>query len=83
MSKVAKTKLIPDKVIMSKAFIIRDQRVMIDSHMAELDGVTTKRLNEAVKRNLCSFPIDFMFQLTVDEKMELVANCDHPRSHFE
>jgi len=77
MRKVEKTNMIPDEVIMSKVFIIRDQRVMIDSDIAELYGVTTKRLNEAVKRNFKRFPIDFMFQLTINEKEELVANCDH------
>lgn len=45
--------------------------------MAELYGVTTKRLNEQVKRNRDHFPKDFMFQLTIEEKAEVVANCDH------
>ena len=44
--------------------------------MAELYGVTTKRLNEQVKRNTNRFPEDFMFQLTQEEKNELVAICD-------
>jgi len=42
-----------------------------------LYGVPTKRLNEQVKRNQERFPSDFMFQLTADEKAEVVANCDH------
>ena len=46
---------------------IRGQRVLIDSELAALYGVTTKRLNEQVKRNLARFPGDFMFQLTVEE----------------
>lgn len=45
-------------------FIIRDQKVMIDSDLAELYGVSTKRFNEQVKRNLDRFPEDFLFQLT-------------------
>ena len=49
---------------------------MIDADLARLYGVTTKRLNEQVKRNYSRFPFDFMFQLTTDEKIELVANCD-------
>ncbi len=49
---------------------------MIDRDLAELYGVTTKRLNEQVKRNKNRFPEDFMFQLNVEEKNELVANCD-------
>jgi len=57
--------------------IIRGQKVMIDSDLAEIFGVKTKRLNEQVKRNINRFPKDFMFQLTTKEKQELVANCDH------
>ena len=57
--------------------IIRGLKVMIDSDLAELFGVRTKRLNEQVKRNINRFPKDFMFQLTTKEKQELVANCDH------
>lgn len=77
MKEVEETNTITDEVIMNKIFIIRNLRVMIDSDIAELYGVTIKRLNEAVKRNLKRFPVDFMFQLTVVEKEELVANCDH------
>jgi len=49
----------------------------MDADLAKLYGVTTKRLNQQVKRNIARFPEDFMFQLTSDEKMEVVANCDH------
>ena len=57
--------------------IIRGQRVMVDVDLAELHGVQTKRLNEQVKRNRERFRTDFLFQLTLDEKAEVVANCDH------
>jgi hypothetical protein len=77
MTKVEKTNIIADEIIMNKILIIRNIRVMIDSDMAELYGVTTKRLNEAVKRNIKRFPVDFMFQLSISEKEDLVANCDH------
>ena len=50
---------------------------MLDSDLAELYDVNTKRLNEQVHRNLGRFPNNFMFQLTEIEKKELVANCDH------
>ena len=53
---------------------------MLDSDLAEVYGVTTKRLNEQVKRNRERFPGDFMFQLTTEEKSEVVANCDHLKS---
>lgn len=71
------TPIIPDEVIMNKILIIRGVRVMIDSDLAELYGVPTKRLNEQVKRNIKRFPEDFMFRLTKDEKEEVVAFCDH------
>lgn len=56
---------------------IRGLKVMLDADLAELYGVTTKRLNEQVKRNQGRFPEDFMFKLTEQEKQEVVANCDH------
>ena len=50
---------------------MRGQRVILDTHLAELYGVETKRLNEQVKRNLERFPADFMFQLDAAEQMSL------------
>ena len=55
---------------------IRGQKVMVDRDLADLYGVPTKRLNEAVKRNIKRFPDDFMFKLNDKELKELVANCD-------
>ena len=57
----------PDEVIMSKIYLIRGQKVMLDSDLAELYGVETRVLNQAVKRNSKRFPLDFMFQLTPEE----------------
>jgi hypothetical protein len=62
--------------IEQKIFNIRGMQVMLDSDLAELYGVETKRLNEQVRRNSNRFPITFRFQLTTSEKMELVAKCD-------
>lgn len=53
---------------------------MIDADLARFYGVTTKRLNEQVRRNSGRFPEDFMFQLSSKEKGEVVANCDHLES---
>ena len=64
-------------VIPARIMTIRGQKVMIDADLAELYGVPTKRLNEQVRRNAARFPLDFMFQLTQDEKTEVVAICDH------
>ena len=63
--------------IESRIHVIRGLRVMLDVDLAALYGVQTKRLNEQVKRNRDRFPGDFLFQLTADEKTEVVANCDH------
>ena len=69
--------LIPSEKIDRAILIIRGIKVMIDSDLAEIYGVKTSRLNEQVKRNLERFPKDFMFQLTDEEKQEVIANCDH------
>lgn len=60
-----------------KILLIRGHRVMLDADLAELYGVATKALNQAVRRNAERFPADFMFQLTSTEKQEVVTNCDH------
>ena len=55
------------QVIQSKIYEIRGQKVMLDRDLAEMYGVQTKVLNQAVKRNIERFPEDFMFQLTNEE----------------
>ena len=77
MAKKDSQLMVPDEIIMSKIILIRRQKVMINNDLAELYGVTTKRLNEQVKRNIKRFPKHFMFQLTEEEKEKVVANCDH------
>jgi phage regulator Rha-like protein len=72
-----KTKIIPIERIEGKILLIRNQKVMVDRDLAELYGVTTKRLNQQVKRNKNRFPLDFMFQLKSAEKKEVVTNCNH------
>ena len=57
--------------------LIRGQRVIIDTDLATLYGVQTKRLKEQVKRNSARFPTDFVFSLTEVERNEVVAICDH------
>ena len=56
---------------------LRGQRVILDTDLAEIYGVQTKVLNQAVKRNSDRFPGDFMFRLNDAEKIEVVTNCDH------
>jgi len=77
---VKKYPLVPVGLIETRILLIRGQKVVIDADIAKMYGVTTKRLNEQVKRNKNRFPVDFMFQLTSEEKNEVVANCDHLKS---
>jgi hypothetical protein len=67
--------LIPREAIEHKIYLIRGQKVMLDSDLARLYGVPTKRLNEQVRRNRRRFPADFMIELTESELAAL-------RSHF-
>lgn len=64
------------QIIQQKIFEVRGCRVMLDFHLAELYGVQTKVLKQAVKRNEKRFPNDFRFTLTADEWKQLVTNCD-------
>src|SRR5262249_8137581 len=59
--------LVPLERVERKILLIRGEKVLLDADLAQLYGVSTKRLNEAVKRNRDRFPSDFMFQLTVEE----------------
>lgn len=69
--------IIPIERIEKSILLIRGKKVMIDADLAMLFGVTTKQLNQQVKRNIDRFPPDFMFELTREEKFEVVTNCDH------
>ena len=60
-------KIIPDETIIRRIYIFRGQKLMVDRDLAELYGIETKVLNQAVKRNIERFPKDFMFQLNVKE----------------
>ncbi len=72
--------LVTSNSIKDKIHTIREMQVILDRDLAEMYEVDTKRLNEQVKRNINRFPKKFMFQLTENEKEELVANCDHLNS---
>jgi hypothetical protein len=73
---MSKFSIISVEHIQKQILVIRGMKVMLDRDLAALYGVPTKRLNESVKRNMKRFPESFMFQLGVDEKNEVVANCD-------
>ena len=81
MSKKKTTEVgIPEEVIISKIYLIRGHKVMVDSDLAELYGVETKRLNEQIKRNQDRFPDDFMFTLTAEEWQNLKSQNATSRS---
>lgn len=59
--------IVPDEVVMNKIYMVRDQKVMLDSDLAEVYGVETKVLKQAVRRNMTRFPEDFMFEMNKEE----------------
>ena len=63
--------------IVQRIFYIRMQKVMFDFDLAEMYGVETRVLKQAVRRNINSFPKDFMFTLTKKEFHEVITNCDN------
>ena len=65
--------LIPNETILSKIYLIRGQKVMVDSDIADLYQVETKRLKEQVKRNISRFPAKYMFILT-EKEFELLRS---------
>lgn len=71
------TTLVPTDRVSRSILVIRGQKVMLDVDLAELYGVQTRALNQAVKRNRERFPDDFMFRLTREEKQEVITKCDH------
>ena len=62
-----KSGLVPSERILGSILVIREQKVLLDATLAELYGVSTKVLIQAVKRNLARFPSDFMFALSAEE----------------
>lgn len=68
------TKLIPQEIIQNKIFLLRGKKVMFDKDLAQLYGVPTGALIQAVKRNARRFPDDFMYQLTKQEFTTLISH---------
>jgi hypothetical protein len=68
---MSKTIVIPDDVISSKIYLLRNQKVMLDKDLAELYAVETKQLKRQVRRNMERFPEDFMFELSQEEFVNL------------
>jgi len=83
MTKESKLVAIPDEIIASKIYLIRDKKVMLDRDLAELYDVKAIRLREQVKRNIERFPENFIFQLSEDEVDILVSqNAIPSRKHL-
>lgn len=59
--------IVPNEIILKKIYMIRNEKVMLDRDLADLYGVKTKVLKQAVRRNIDRFPMDFMFELTREE----------------
>lgn len=70
------TDIVPVESIERRIFSLRGEKVMIDRHLAEMYGVETRILNQAVKRNIKRFPGEFMFQLNREERDEVITICD-------
>jgi hypothetical protein len=73
---------IPLEVIERRILLIRGQRIMLSTHLAELYDVETRVLNQAVKRNISRFPEDFMFQLNTSEAEHLVSQNVIPHKKY-
>ncbi len=73
MKKTAATLVIPEEKIINKIFVLREEKVMLDVHIAEIYGVENRALKQAVRRNLDLFSEDFMFVLT-DKEAEIVVS---------
>jgi hypothetical protein len=72
-----KPRVVIQETIENRILLLRGAKVLLDRDLASLYGVSTKALNQAVKRNLERFPDDFMFQVNKQEKEQVVTNCDH------
>lgn len=80
--KSPKALLVPVELIAHRIYLIRGQKVMLDSDLAELYQVPTKSLNLAVRRNQARFPLDFMFQLNEDEFRNLRFQVETSSSRY-
>jgi hypothetical protein len=67
MASASKEVMIPDELVINKIYLIRGKKVMLDRDLAGLYAVETRRLKEAVRRNIDRFPEDFMFEMTPEE----------------
>jgi hypothetical protein len=83
MSKLTEDKsLVPEECIASKILFNRGEKIILDFHLADLYGIETRILKQAVKRNIERFPDDFMFELTTDEINNMVSQNVIPSKSY-
>jgi len=74
--------LVPEERIAGKILFFRGEKIMLDFHLAELYGIETRSLKQAVRRNIERFPVDFMFELSADEINKLVSQNVIPSKSY-
>lgn len=74
--------MLPTLIIQQKIYVIRGEQVMLDSDLAEMYGMETRALKQAVRRNINRFPSDFMFQLTKEEYDSLRSQIVTLKNHI-
>jgi len=80
---MSQTLLIPEERILRKIVVLRDEKIILDIDLAEMYGVETRALKQAVRRNSDRFPEDFMFELTEEEVLQVVSqNVIPSKSHL-
>lgn len=82
MKKSKQSLIVPEERIMQRIVLIREEKVILDLHLAELYGVETRALKQAVRRNMERFPEDFMFELTEDEIGAVVSQNVIPHKKY-
>ncbi len=82
MAKIKKDLGLREEKIIRKIVLLRDEKIILDVHLADLYGVETRVLKQAVRRNLDRFPNDFMFELTEDEIETVVSQNVIPHKKY-
>ncbi len=82
MAKSAKKIIVVEEKIIKKIVFLRDEKIILDVHLAELYGVETRVLKQAVRRNIDRFPEDFMFELTEEEIETVVSQNVIPHKKY-
>lgn len=82
MAKATKKMIVVEEKIVKKIVFLRDEKIILDVHLAELYGVETRVLKQAVRRNIDRFPEDFMFELTQEEIETVVSQNVIPHKKY-